>query len=70
MSAAAATPAPRIVQRPLRLPSVGECAELLAAGQRPGSRVGWWVDAAGDDRERWWPWALDLARRDTARRAA
>lgn len=59
----------RVVRCPLRLPSVGESAELLAAGWTP-VRVGYWRDDTAGDGVWWWLRALELARRDAARRAA
>ena len=53
------------VRRALRLPTVAECAELLAAGWTPLlGRLGVWADDSGDSRGRWWTWALEIARRD------
>lgn len=49
------------VRRALRLPTVAECAELLAGG---------WVDDSGDSRAMWWTWALEIARRDRSRARA
>ena len=60
----------RRVRRPMRLPDAADVLALLAGGQRPGARVGWWVDATGDDVERWWTSALRLVEADRARRAA
>lgn len=48
------------VRRALRLPTVAECAELLAV----------WVDDSGDSRAMWWTWALEIARRDRSRAGA
>lgn len=48
------------VRRALRLPTVAECAELLAV----------WVDDSGDSRAMWWTWALEIARRDRSRARA
>ena len=59
------------VRRALRLPTVAECAELLAAGWTPLlGRLGVWVDDSGDSRGRWWTWALEIARRDRSRARA
>lgn len=55
----------------VRLPTVAECAELLAAGWSPLlGRLGRWADDSGDSRGRWWTWALEIARRDRSRAGA
>lgn len=55
----------------VRLPTVAECAELLAAGWAPLlGRLGVWADDSGDSRGRWWTWALEIARRDRSRAGA
>ena len=59
------------VRARLRLPTVAECAELLAGGWTPVlGRLGVWVDDSGDSRGRWWTWALEIARRDRSRARA
>jgi len=59
------------VRRALRLPTVAECAELLAGGWPPVlERLGVWVDDSGDSRAMWWTWALEIARRDRSRARA
>jgi len=59
------------VRRALRLPTVAECAELLAAGWTPLlGRLGVWVDDSGDSRAMRWTWALEIARRDRSRAGA
>ena len=59
------------VRARLRLPTVAECAELLAGGWSPLlGRLGVWVDDSGDSRGRWWTWALEIARRDRSRARA
>ncbi len=59
------------VRRALRLPTVAECAELLAGGWPPVlERLGVWVDDSGDSRAMWWTWALEIARRDRSRAGA
>ena len=65
---APSTPTAGTVTRSLRLPTVAECAELLAAGWSPLlGRLGVWTDDSGDSRAMWWTWALEIARRDAAR---
>ena len=60
-----------VVTRSPRLPSVAECAELLAAGWTPLlGRLGVWADDSGDSRAMWWTWALEIARRDRSRAGA
>ena len=52
----------------VRLPTVAECAELLAGGWTPVlGRLGVWVDDSGDSRAMWWTWALEIARHSAAR---
>ena len=64
-------PGESIVRARLRLPTVAECAELLAAGWTPLlGRLGVWVDDSGDSRAMWWTWALEIARRDRSRAGA
>ena len=59
------------VRRALRLPTVAECAELLAGGWTPAlGRLGVWTDDSGDGRGMWWTWALEIARRDRSRAGA
>ena len=59
------------VRRALRLPTVAECAELLAGGWTPAlGRLGVWADDSGDGWGRWWTWALEIARRDRSRAGA
>ena len=59
------------VRARLRLPSVAECAELLAGGWTPAlGRLGVWADDSGDGWGRWWTWALEIARRDRSRARA
>ena len=59
------------VRARLRLPTVAECAELLAAGWTPLlGRLGVWADDSGDGWGRWWTWALEIARRDRSRARA
>ncbi len=59
------------VRARLRLPTVAECAELLAGGWTPVlGRLGVWVDDSGDSRAMWWTWALEIARRDRSRAGA
>ena len=60
-----------VVTRSPRLPSVAECAELLAAGWTPLlGRLGVWVDDSGDSRAMWWTWAREIARKDRSRAGA
>ncbi len=64
-------PGESIIRARLRLPTVAECAELLAAGWTPLlGRLGVWVDDSGDSRAMWWTWALEIARRDRSRAGA
>jgi len=59
------------VRARLRLPTVAECAELLAGGWTPAlGRLGVWADDSGDGWGRWWTWALEIARRDRSRAGA
>ena len=59
------------VRARLRLPTVAESAELLAAGWSPLlGRLGVWVDDSGDSRAMRWTWALEIARRDRSRARA
>ena len=59
------------VRRALRLPTVAECAELLAGGWSPAlGRLGVWADDSGDSRAMWWTWALEIARKDRSRAGA
>lgn len=61
---------PHVITRPLRLPSRAQTCVLLAGGWVPAGRLGWWRDAAGDDRVLWWQRALELATADAARARA
>ena len=64
-------PGESIIRARLRLPTVAECAELLAAGWTPLlGRLGVWVDDSGDSRAMGWTWALEIARRDRSRAGA
>lgn len=60
------------VRRALRLPTVAECAELLAGGWPPVlERLGVWADDSGGwVGAMWWTWALEIARRDRSRARA